>query len=119
MENATISRRIRWSILKDKKNRGFNVGSGSRSKQLRNYNMVQPMDLTSPSMMDSRNKMENPRLTQHKRRKTNREVDRVGSGSRSRQDRNDNIVQLTDSTGQSITEDGSSYGSDREDIPSK
>ena len=81
--------------------------------------MVQPMDLTSPSMMDNRNEMENPRLTQYKRRKTNREVDRVGSGSRSRQDRNYNIVQLTYSTGQSITKDGFSYGSDREDIPSK
>ena len=49
--------------MKDKKkNQGISVGSGSRSKQLRNYNMVQPMDLTSPSMMGSRNKMENPRL---------------------------------------------------------
>ena len=95
------------------------MGSESRSKKLRNCNMVQPMGLTSPSMTDSRNKMENPRLTQHKRRKTNQKVDRVGSGSRSRQDRNNNIVQLTDSSGQSITEDGSSDGSNREAIPSK
>jgi hypothetical protein len=74
------------------------VSSGSKSKQLRNYYMVQPMDSTSSSMMDNKNEMENPRLTQHKRRKTNRGVDSVGSGSRSRQVRNCNIVQLTGST---------------------
>ena len=84
--------------MKDKKHRGITVGSGSKSKQLRNYNMDQPMDSTSSSMMDNRNEMENPRLTQQKRWKTNRGVDSVGSGSRSRQVRNYNIVQLMDST---------------------
>jgi hypothetical protein len=98
MENAIISRRIRLSIMKDKKHQGISVSSGSKSKQLRNYNMVQPMDSTSSSMIDNRNEMENPRLTQHKRRKTNRGVDSVGSESRSRQVRNCNIVQLMDST---------------------
>jgi protein subunit release factor A len=65
--------------MKEKQNRSISVGSGSRSKKLRNYNMVQPMDLASPSMMDNRNEIENPRLTQHKKRKTNRKADCVGS----------------------------------------
>jgi hypothetical protein len=66
------------------------VGSESKYKQLRIYNMVQPMDSTSFSMTDNRNEMKNSRLTQHKRRKINQGVDSVGSGSRSRQVRNYN-----------------------------
>jgi hypothetical protein len=120
MENARISRERRRMIMNNKTQRGgISVRSRSSSMQITNYNSVQPTDSTSQSMTDNRSEMENARLTQHKRRKTNQGAIRVGSESSSSQNRNYNSIQPTDSTGQSMREGGSSYGSDREDIPSK
>jgi hypothetical protein len=49
-------------IMKDKTNQlGISVGSGSRSRQLRNYNSVQLMDSTSQSMTKNINEI-TPRL---------------------------------------------------------
>ncbi|GLT53122.1 hypothetical protein SLA2020_264150 [Shorea laevis] len=120
MENARISRQIRRMIRKDKANQGgISAGSGSRLTQRRTYNSVQPMDSTSQSMTENINEMENTRLPQNKRQKTNHGVISVGIESSSSRVMNYNSVQPTDSTGQYMTEDGSSYGSDREDLPSK
>jgi hypothetical protein len=103
-----------------KKNQGrVSVDSGSISRQVRDCDNVQPTDSLGQSMTNNRNGMENESPSQHKRRKTNRGVIRVDNGSGSSQVRDLNCVQPTYSTGQSMTEDGSSYGSSREDITSK
>jgi hypothetical protein len=68
-------------------------------------------------MTKNRNEMENTRLSQNKRHKTNRGAISVGTGSSSNRVMNYNNVQPTYSTGQYMTKDGSSYGSDREDLP--